>query len=144
MIPKIQIFIESVILGVGVQNRGAGCSVIVMNQHRKVVAQYAGQNVKGPDVVKQTATEALNQLKTLCDISVYSSARQPRGFKSGPHPLAWRTIPEGSDGWQMRATGAAWEVALGGAVTREILELAATDPVEPKEKGMFIYASNRF
>jgi hypothetical protein len=141
MIPKVQIYIEVVALGAGKAGRVAGCAILTMGAHRKVIAQYAGIGVTVPVVVKGMTVESINQLKTLCDVSVLSSSAEPRGLAVKGHSFAWRRISEGSAGWQMRAAAAAWETALCGAVTTEILELAATAPIEPVGRGMFLYGS---
>jgi hypothetical protein len=129
---NVSIYIESVILGTGEANRGGSVGILLSGERRRAVAQYDGQGVKAIDTVKNIAVQSMGVLKTVCFVTFYSSAPRPSGIDSS---FPWQRIEEGSDGWQMRASYAAWEIALGGEVSQGILELACSGPayVIPKE-----------
>lgn len=139
-LPKVEIYLESVILGAGKTNRGAGCAILLLcnsitqkdeEKYRKAITWYAGQGVNQAEIVKTTAGMVLDALSTSCNVTVFSSARQPSGFTATNHLMRWQQIADGSRGWQQRAHGAAWEIALAGEVTPAVCELAVMPPIAP-------------
>lgn len=140
---KVSVFIESVILGVGASNRGGSCAILVLessviknpaDSYRKVITRYDGQGVKQGSIVANIAQQVADAITVQSFVLVRSSSAEPRGIETGLHAWTWKRIPEASEGWQMRASFAAWEIALGGQVTPEILELAASAPADvPKD-----------
>lgn len=123
----VEIYLELVSCGSGKLARYGCCAILACGQAVKAVGQYLGMLSVRAAAQGAAARLALGALTRPCAVRVYSATVLQKGPQKGlfDRPATeWIYMPPGSYFRERAAYWAAYEIALGGEVTDEILTLA--------------------
>jgi hypothetical protein len=124
----VEIYAEATVLGAGSQSRAGCCALLGFNGYWKAVGQYLGQGVSEMDAVGIAIELALDSLKELCAVTIYTTGQQRSAaglplFQSFT-AITRQALAPSSHSRQIAAQAAAYEIALGCQCDEFILKHA--------------------